>query len=233
MSKELIVDNSVPVSKPQLEGYNIHSVEFKGVDKTDITSPKDGTVYKVVVLKFENDKGTFRSTIFEPKDEDYTRRPSQFGGANPSRVEIILDCFKQLIAAVNPTLAAEIASGAKVFRFKNWEELRVAFVENTKDQIGAKTEIKLEKNKKGEAQFPAFPLTIDRDGVLKNTSTYIGNNLGWTAKELKAKNSYVMATPTPMARPSMGLDLDGGVPAAKSSSDDLDLSTKGLAGLDM
>ena len=51
MSRELIIDNSVQASKPQLEGFKIHNVEFKGVEKTDITSPKDGVVYKVIVIK--------------------------------------------------------------------------------------------------------------------------------------------------------------------------------------
>lgn len=231
MSKELIVDNSVSASKPQLEGYKIHNVEFKGVEKTDITSPKDGTIYKVIVIKFENENGSHRTTIFEPKDEDYTRKPSQFGGLNPSRVDIILDCFKQLVAAVNPVLAKEIADGTTVLKFKNWDELRNAFVNSTKDFIGTKTMLKLEKNKKGEAQVPGFPLQFSKEGELYRSSTYIGSNIAWTAKEIKAMNNYIQASPTPM-RKTPSLDLNAPV-TAKSSSEDLNLSPGGLNDLEV
>lgn len=226
---ELVIDNSVQASKPQLEGFKIHNVEFKGVEKTDITSPKDGTIYKVIVIKFENEFGTNRTTIFEPKDADYTRQPSQFGGLNPSRIDIILDLFKQLITAVNPVMAKEMAEG-KQLKLSGatygaiWDSLRVAFVENTKDYVGTKTQIKLEKNKKGEAQFPGFPMGIDREGVLYRSSTYIGNNIGWTPKETKAMTNYVQASATPMKKlPSIDLDLTASVPA-KSSTDGLNLA---------
>lgn len=234
MSNAFVVDNSVPVTKPPLEGFAIHTVTFKGAEKPDFTG-KDGTVYKTVVLKFENETGSFNSTIFGPNEEkgDYTRKPSQFGGLNPSRVDIIIDEFKQLIAAVNPVLSAAIQDGSTSMSFKSWEELRTAFVESTKDFIGTVTKIKLEKNKKGEAQFPAFPMTINREGVLKTVSTYIGSNVAWTDKELKAKANYVQASVTPMApRPSMGLDLDSGTIAPKSSAAGLNLSPSGLGDLD-
>lgn len=229
MSKEFIVDGNVPVTKPTLAGYEIHSVEFKGAEKPDFTG-KDGTIYKTIVLKFENESGSFSSTIFEPKDEDYTRKPSQFGGLNPCRVDIILDSFKQIVEAVNPTYYKENIEGASP-RFKNWEELRTAFVELTKPGIGTQTQIKLEKNKKGEAQFPGFPLTITREGVLLRTSTYIGKNLGWTAKELKAKTNFVTASVTPMARPALGLDLDTTI-APKSSASGLNLAPIGMDDLE-
>jgi hypothetical protein len=227
MSKEFVVDGSVQVIKPTLEGFMIHNVEFKGAEKPDFTG-KDGTIYKTVTLKFENENGTFSATIFEPKDEDYTRKPSQFGGLNPCRVDIVLDQFKQIVEAVNPTYYKANIEGAAP-RFKNWEELRTAFVELTKPGIGTQTKIKLEKNKKGEAQFPGFPLTISRDGALVRTSTYIGNNIAWTAKEIKAKTNYVGASVTPMAsRPSLGMDLDSSAIAPKSSSADLNLSPIGM-----
>lgn len=230
MSKEFVVDGNVEVTKPPLAGFEIHNVVFKGADKPDFNG-KDGKTYKTVVLKFENEVGTFSATIFEPSDEDYTRKPSQFGGLNPCRVDIILDEFKQIIEAVNPTYYKANIEGASP-RFKNWEELRTAFVELTKPGIGVQTKIKLEKNKKGEAVFPAFPLTITRDGILKRTSTYIGNNIAWTDKEVKTKNNYVTAAVTPIApRASLGLDLDSSTIAPKSSSASLNLDTVNMEDL--
>lgn len=227
MSKEFVVDGNVEVTKPPLAGFEIHNVVFKGAEKPDFNG-KDGTIYKTVVLKFENEVGTFSATIFEPKDEDYTRKPSQFGGLNPCRVDIILDEFKQIVEAVNPTYYKEHIEGASP-RFKNWEELRAGFVDITKPGIGVHTKIKLEKNKKGEAQFPAFPMTITRDGVLKRTSTYIGSNIAWTDKEVKAKNNYVAAAVTPMAtRATLGMDLESTAIAPKSSSASLDLEPIGM-----
>lgn len=223
MSRELVVDNSVQASKPQLEGFKIHNVEFKGAEKTDIPSLKDDTVYKVIVIKYENEFGTHRSTIFEPKDEDYTRKIGQYG-PNPCRVDIILDYFKQLISAVNPILAKQIADGAQL-KFKNWDELRNSFVTSTQDYVGAKVQLKLEKNKKGEAQVPGFPMGIDKEGTLYRSSTYVGNNIGWTPKETKAMANYVGASATPMKKqPSLDLDLSASVPT-KSTTEGLNLST--------
>lgn len=225
---ELIIDNSVKADKPALEGFKIHSVEFKGAEKKDFTS-KEGVLYKVIVLKFENELGEHLATIFEPRDEDYTRKASQFGSLNPSRVEVILDLLKQLIVAVNPILTKELEDG-KQLKFGGttynavWESVRTSFVDTTKEYVGAKTQIKLEKNKKGDGQFPGFPMGISRENVLYRISTYIGNNIAWLPKETKAMSNYVGASATPMKKQSsMDLDLTASVPV-KSPSINLNLS---------
>lgn len=219
------IDNSVNTSagKPLLEGFKIHDVEFKGADKEDF---KNGE-FKVIVCKFENEHGQFRHTIFEPRPEDYKRTASQYG-ENPSRVEIILDSFKQLTAAVNPTFYKETIESGKGIKANTWENLRDLFVTATKPGIGTKLQIKLDKNGKGEAQFPGFPLAIGKEANVYRTTTYIGEGLGFTPKEVKRINAYVQATPTNMKKQATndGLgDLESMPP--KSSSEDLDLEGVG------
>lgn len=199
-------------SKPTLEGFKIHDVEFKGVEKGDY---KEGQ-YKVIVVKFENEHGQFRGSIFEPKPEGYTRTQSMYG-PNPSVVEVIEDYFKQLVTAVNPGFYDAINKGGATPIVKNWEDMRNLFISATKDFVGTKVQIKLEKDKKGIAQFSSFPLAISKEGVLYRKTTYIGQGLGFNDKEIKAMNSYVQASPTPMMKqPSLDMDMD--VINPKSSS---------------
>jgi len=217
------IDNSVNVStsKPLLEGFKIHDVEFKGVEKAEYKNDE----FKVIVVKFENEHGQFRDTIFEPKPDGYKRTPSQFG-ENPSQAEVIQDYFKQLVAAVNPVLYKEITDGTTVLTIKNWEDMRNLFVNSTKDFIGAKVQIKLDKDKNGLAKFPGFPLAINKEKVVYRTSTYVGTNLAFTPKELKRITSYVQATPTSMPRQaSPGLEDLNEVP--KTSAEKLNLSALG------
>lgn len=216
------IDNSVNVStgKPLLEGFKIHDVEFKGVEKEDYK----GGEFKVIVCKFENEHGQFRHTIFEPKPEDYKRGTSQYG-ENPSVAETIQDFFKQLIAAVNPVLYKEITDGTKVMAVKSWDDMRNLFVTSTKDFIGAKGQIKLDKDKNGAACFTRFPLAINKEKVVYRTSTYVGTNLGFTDKELKRISTYVQATPTAMAK-QPALELEG-LDVPKSPSTGLVLNALG------
>lgn len=210
------IDNSVNVStsKPALEGFKIHNVEFKGVEKGEY---KGGEMH-VIVVKFDTELGQYRDTIFEPKPDDYKRTVSQYG-ENPSVAENIQDYFKQLIAAVNPVLYKEITDGTKVLVIKSWEDMRNIFVDSTKDFIGVNIQIKLDKDKNGLARFPGFPLSINKDKVVYRNSTYIGTNLAFTPKELKRISSYVQATPTSMARTaSPGLDDLDEVPKTSASS---------------
>jgi len=214
------IDNSVNVStsKPLLEGFKIHDVEFKGVEKADY---KNGE-FKVIVVKFENEHGQFRDTIFEPKPEGYKRTTSQFG-ENPSNAEVIQDYFKQLIAAVNPVLYKEITDGTKVLTIKSWEDMRNIFVDSTKDFVGAKIQIKLDKDKNGAAKFPGFPLAINKEKVVYRTSTYVGTNLGFTDKEMKRIANFVQATPTSMPRQPVA-ELEG-LDVPKSSPSNLKMDS--------
>jgi len=216
------IDNSVNTStgKPLLEGFKIHDVELKNVEKGEF---KNGE-FKVIVCTFENEHGQFRHTIFEPKPEDYKRTTSQYG-ENPSRVEIILDTFKQLTAAVNPIFYKETIESGKGIKANTWENLRDLFVSACKPGLGTKIQIKLDKNSKGEGQFSGFPLAIGKEGGVYRTTTYIGEGLGFTPKEIKRIAAFVAATPTTMkkqpANDGLG-DLDD-VPV-KTSSEGLALN---------
>lgn len=220
---EYTIDNKTQVSKPLLEGFKIHNAEFKGVEKTDF---KNGE-YKVIVIKFENEYGTFRDTIFEPKAADGKRTQSQYG-ENPSNVELISEKFKMLVEAVNPELAKQIADGTKKFSVKTWDNMRDLFVKATEKSVGVKTQIKLDKNNKGEGCFPGFFLGLSKEGNLYRKSTFIGNNLGFTAKELERQSKYTGAKVTKMKPDNLNIDLSADPEDSKdelnlTNIDDLDL----------
>jgi len=212
------IDNNVTANKPQLEGFKIHDVEFKGCEKADY---KNGE-YKVIVIKFENEYGFFRETIFEPKADDAKRTKSQYGD-NPSRVEHITELFKMLVQAVNPELAKKIADG-QTLSIKSWENMRDFFVKATEKFIGTKTQIKLDKNGKGESSFPGFFLALNKEGSLYRKSTFIGDKLGFTAKELERHAKFVASKPTTMKKtPTINLDLGDDATDTVASSKELSL----------
>jgi hypothetical protein len=205
-------DVDASTSKPILEGFKIHNVEFKGVETPDY---KEGT-YKVIVLKFENELGQFRGSIFEPKAGGDTRTQSMYG-VNPSAYEIIEDYFRQLVNAVNPAFYEAIANGGKAPVINGWDDMRKLFVSATTPGIGTKTQIKLMKGKNGQPEFPPFHMQISKDGALQRKSLFIGNNLGFTDKEMKAINTYVAASPTAMKRqPALDMDVTD-VPKSSSA----------------
>lgn len=221
---------SQSTSKPRLAGNDIYEVKFDGCEIQDITGVKDPTqVYKVIKFKFSNDDGTFEHTVFEPREDDFKRKETEFTNKNgkvekipqPSNVESMMLLFKHVIDAFVPSVAAKIDSGEKSLTAPSWDKLRslvLQIMDLGKDKVA---KIKLLKNKNGEAQFPGFFTAVNREGKAYIRNNFIGEKIAFTPYEVTRIQNEANARPTNMSTNTPASFL---VPEDKGSESGLDLS---------
>lgn len=216
-------------SKPLLEGNKIHTVKFLGCERRTIQGKKDpNATYDVLEIKFENEKGTFTHTIWALTDESkYKDSISPNGIKNPSEATTVKYLFFHLLKAINPELSAKIESGEKKLPFKPgtpaeiWEQLCQVFIKATESSKGKETQIKLLMNKKGDAIFPYF-LNYSKEGEIYMSTNFIGENLGFTAKEKTYISKMQSAAPTkPSASDGLAIDDTDNEAADESLNFDL------------
>lgn len=194
----------------QLEGNKIHEVKFEGATKEQFDNKKDETQpYKVLRLKFSNDEGSFEHTVFEPRKEDFERKNSEFKDKktgepitipNPSNVESMMLLFKHVIDAVTPEIGKKIDNREINLGGENWEKLRDNMVTIFEKGKGAKTSIKLLKDKDGYARFPGFFAGVGKeDGKAYIRNNFVGKKLGFTPYETTRINNEEKAKPTSMS----------------------------------
>jgi hypothetical protein len=171
--------------KNKLEGNKIHSVKFDGCVVRE-SAPGAEKSYSVIDVKFSNDEGEFVHSIWKPKEEDYKPR-NAFGIENPPAIWNTIYFLSHLIDAVNPKLATAIKNKEKSIDidWKNWDQIKAIYTKTTDSVKGAQTQIKLIKNKKGEAIIPYF-LGQRKDGDLYMKCNFLGDKLGFSSKELEA-----------------------------------------------
>jgi len=216
--------------KPRLVGNDIYTVKFDGCEIQDIAGKKDPTqIYKVIKFKFSNEDGTFEHTVFEPKGDDFKRGETEFTNKNgnkekipqPSNVESMMLLFKHMIDSFVPAIAARIDSGEAKLVAPDWDKLRI-LVDNIMSKGKDKTsKIKLIKNKNGEAQFPGFFASINREGKAYVRNNFIGEKIAFTPYEVTRIQNEANAKPTNMYQNSAESFL---IPETKGSESNLDLS---------
>lgn len=198
-------------AKPQLAGNMIHDVKFVGCEAKDFAGTKDPNAnYSTLEIKFENESGYHTKSYFEPKDNDFEDRETQYG-PNPSNVKSMMLTFKHLIDAVNPELGTKIDAGEKSLNVKSWKELRALMVQATESGKGVATQLKLVNNNKGEAIYP-YAAAYNKEGKLYMKTNFIGSKLFWTKKEMETINKVSVAKPTAQSN-----DLNLGAPVVDSS----------------
>ena len=223
---------SQSTSLPLLKGNEIHEVVFQEAVMEDIQGVKDATkVFKVVNIIFKNEDGMFKHTVWEPRDEDFERRKTEFTGkdgkvtelSNPSNVESMMLLFKHIIDVVNPAIAKQIDSGEKNLGAKDWDGIRNLVCKIMNDGKGTPTKIKLITNKNGEAIFPGFFASLTKEGKPYIKNNFVGSKIGFNPKEaLKIKNEQT-------SKPTKSEDLSKFSQA--EASDDLDFDSADLDSL--
>ena len=189
--------NFVNNSKPQLKGGDIYKVIFKSAEYETFEGKKDetkGQTFNVFKISFENEEGYYAETIFEPRDDDYKRRESDFNGQkiiNPARLEEIQLIVAQLVEAVNPGGMAKLA-GKNIPDFKT---LCAYITKLTKEHVDTEVELKLILDKKGKARLP-FLAALNKEGKLYPKTNYVGKDLYFTDKEVADINKIKSAAPT-------------------------------------
>lgn len=194
--------------KPQLSGNEIHEVTFDGAVSEDIQGKQDPTqVYKVLKLKFSNDKGQFEHTIFEPiksrgdfdrGSREFTKDGKKESFPTPSNVESMMLLLKHVIDAVLPEVGKKIDNKEITLGGKDWDQLRSNMVTIFDKGKGATTKIKLITDNKGNSRFPGFFTSINQEGVAYVRNNFVGNTIGFTAYEKTKINQAATARPTPM-----------------------------------
>lgn len=192
--------------KPQLSGNEIHEVVFDGATAEDIQGRKDPTqVYKVIKLKFSNEKGQFEHTIFEPRPDDFNRgenKATRNGEVStfptPSNVESMMLLLKHVIDSVTPEIGKKIDNGEVVLGGKNWDQLRNNVVTVLNKGKGATTKIKLITDNKGNAKFPGFFASINQEGKAYIRNNFVGSAIGFTSYEKTRMENSANSKPTTM-----------------------------------
>lgn len=198
--------------KPQLPGNEIYEVTFDGASIEDIQGKKDPSqVYKVLKLRFSNEKGQFEHTIFEPRPEDFERgenKTTRNGEVStfptPSNVESMMLLLKHVIDAVLPSVGKKIDEGEVTLGGKNWEQLRTNVVTVLEKGKGATTKIKLLSDNKGNARFPGFFTGLNQEGKAYIRNNFVGNTIGFTSYEKTRIDNAANAKPTDMSE-SLGV----------------------------
>lgn len=195
--------------KPQLPGNEIYEVTFDGASIEDIQGRKDPSqVYKVLKLRFSNEKGQFEHTIFEPRPEDFERgenKTTRNGEVStfptPSNVESMMLLLKHVIDAVLPSVGKKIDEGEVTLGGKNWEQLRTNVVTVLEKGKGATTKIKLLSDNKGNPRFPGFFTSLNQEGKAYIRNNFVGNTIGFTSYEKTRIDNATSAKPTDMSEP--------------------------------
>jgi hypothetical protein len=218
---------NVGASKGQLEGNNIHDVQFDGCEAVEL---KDGTM-KVLRIKFSNDEGVFNHTIFEPRDGDDQDTDGMYG-KNPSRIKEMMTLLRHLGAAVCPALVEYINS---INGPVTWDQIRKKIVEVTTPAIGTKTKIKLLAKKRtdpntgaerNDAVFPSYFLSYNREGALYMRTKFIGPRLVFTDKELTAIKNQENAKPVSVS--SADTSIFGATAVATQAEDPFNIDINEL-----
>lgn len=198
--------------KPQLPGNEIYEVTFDGASIEDIQGKKDPSqVYKVLKLRFSNEKGQFEHTIFEPRPEDFERgenKTTRNGEVStfptPSNVESMMLLLKHVIDAVLPVVGKKIDEGEVTLGGKNWEQLRTNVVTVLEKGKGVTTKIKLLSDNKGNPRFPGFFTSLNQEGKAYIRNNFVGNTIGFTSYEKTRIDNAATAKPTDMSE-SLGV----------------------------
>lgn len=199
---------SQSTTKTRLVGNNIYKVTFDGIESEDIQGVKDPTmVYRVLKLKFSSPDGTFEHTIFEPKDSDFDRTEREITTKEGkkekipqvSNYETLKLLIKHAMDVLNPVIAGKIDNGSANLTAKDWNGLRTQICSVLNVGKGITTNIKLLKNKKGDATFPSFFAAINKDGQIYVKNNFIGEKLAFTPYEKTRIENEENSVPTKVA----------------------------------
>ncbi len=204
----------------RLRGWEIHTVQFKGVEFVTGKS-KEGKDWTAMKIKFGNDKGIFEHQVFCPANDD-SRRSGETNGKKwelPSGLESLSLTVAYLCRSLDPELYEKNKSKF-VFELPAQFEKLVAFIGKLLERsINKTTQLKLVCNNKGYAQLPQF-IRINRDGDVYLADHWLGDCCSFSDYEMTQMKKQKDAKPTDMG------SIDGisvGVSDIASVNNNLDL----------
>lgn len=213
----------VATGSKRLKSWEIHKVKFMGCRVETLQGKKDPTAtYKLLVTRFENDKGYYEERIFFPND-DSNVRPT-FKNANgheyegASNWEQIQTFIMQLLANINPDKVKNFQAASS--KFKTFDDVCNALIKLTDPNKEKEVYLKLvgKTDKEGRVN-PALPRIcgVNKEGVLFVSDNFISTQegvLGFSDYEEGQMKKAKSAKPTNMGKVD---DVE-----AESSDDDID-----------
>lgn len=172
----------------------IHNAKFVGIDKDTITTKNGDTDVMTLILDVEG-HGEYKQNFFKPNSDE---RTASTYGENPSQMEQFKVILVEILEALNPDYAEDIASGKLEFG-NNFTKIVAAMKKYTSQFANADVQIKLLPQSNGWASIPSFPASVDRNGNLRIQTVFIGHDLTLTANEKKKIDAAANARPTNMA----------------------------------
>lgn len=200
-----------------LAANNIYDVAFKGVEVTS-GKKEDGSKWDAIDVTFESEDGKiFRKRMFGPTEQSGERRVNEFNGQKITQPSSA-DQLSVFMAHLGETLSPAGWEKMKKFTFdlpKDNAKMFAAFAKVMAPAVGKKTKLKLVANKQGYAELPYYT-AIGRDELPYLNNAFIGENVAFTASEIKKMNA---AKPEP--KPTKVEEI---VTESAGTEDDFDLA---------
>lgn len=207
----------LPSDIKYLKPYNIYKdVAFKSFEIKEGTSEK-GNDWKCLKLTFASPEGEYTESIFYPKDGDDQRR--EVDGANGgkrtlcSNFEVTMAMVAAVGHAFNPEGFKKMQDMSGKFRsFDDVVTVLTKILEQTKGKVTTSMKL-IGRNSNGHvyARLPQ-PLGITQDKETKEWRTFpvaiFGDNLTFSAYELKKREEIQNAKPTEMGDATDGVGVD-------------------------
>ena len=199
----------VATGSKRLKSWEIHKVKFMGCRVEELNGKKDPTaVYKLLITRFENDKGYYEERIFFPNEQSAVR--PKFQNANgheyegASNWEQIQTFIMQLLTIINPDKVKNFQAASS--KFKSFDDVCNALIKLTDPNKGKEVYLKLIGKTDSEGRVnPALPRIC---GVNKQGELFVSDNfisakegiLAFSDYEEKKMSEVKSAKPTAMAK---------------------------------
>lgn len=191
----------------RLKPWGIYDVVLKSIELVSGTN-KEGKTWKGLKLKFSGEQGVFEPVIFCPADND--ERPHGESDGNkwelPSSMEVLQCAIAHIVKILAPDMQEKLIKGASGLVLPDEFEKLVKILNTVLSKsFNKQTKIKIAGDNKGYATLPKY-VSINKDGEAYLSNNWLGDNLAFTASEVKSMEKQKNAKPTDMKASEDKLD---------------------------
>ena len=182
--------NTKATATTRIQPWTISEVQFKGVEERS-GNTKDGGVWKAIQFKFAGANGIFEPMFFCPKEDGDVRPTGETAGRKwelPSAVEQLQFAIAHIVGTLAPANFAKLQN-VSVELPKDFSKLVEIVKKALATAVNKTTTIKVIGDNKGF-------ININKEGGAYISNNWVGENLAFSAYELKKKDSQAAAKPT-------------------------------------
>lgn len=187
------------VSVPRLKPWTINEVTFKGVEYKNGTS-QNGNNWAAMQFNFEGENGTYSKMFFCPNQNGFERRSGESSSGKwvlPADAEVLMEQLKYICTTLAKDAYAKVAGKIVVDLPGEFDKLYEYIAKILKGAVGTKTNIKLVADNRGYADIPRNAVRISSsDDSVYISNRWLGDNLSFSAYELKTKDAAKAETPS-------------------------------------